>query len=59
MTADNARHFDRSGMRDARPVTARTLDDLIGQIRNIMRADDALADGLPVSAAGEEYKSEV
>jgi hypothetical protein len=37
------------------------LDDLIDQIRNIMRANDALADGLPVAAAtaGEGHESAV
>jgi hypothetical protein len=57
MTANNLRHLDQSGAYDARSVTALTLDDLIDQIRSIMRADDPLTDGLPVLAAtaGEEH----
>jgi hypothetical protein len=51
MTTDKARRLDPSDARNARPVTAQTLDDLIGQIRDIMRADDPLADGLPIRAA--------
>jgi hypothetical protein len=51
MIADNVRQLDRSGACHARPVAAaRTLDDLIGQIRDIMRADDP---------AGEEDESAV
>ena len=59
MAADNARRSDQSGAHDARLATARTLDDLIGQIRDILRADDPLTDGLPVSAAtaGEEHEA--
>jgi hypothetical protein len=51
MTADYTRRLDQSDAHNARPATAQTLDDLIGQIRDIMRADDPLADGLPIPAA--------
>jgi hypothetical protein len=59
MTADKARRLDHSDARNARPVTAQTLDDLIGQIRDITRADDPLTDGLPIPTAGEEHESAV
>jgi hypothetical protein len=61
MTADKARRLDHSDARNARPVTAQTLDDLIGQIRDITRADDPLTDGLPYRrpTAGEEHESAV
>lgn len=61
MIADDVRRLDQAGVYDARSVTPRTLDDLIDQIRNIMRANDALADGLPVAAAtaGEGHESAV
>jgi hypothetical protein len=58
MIADSVRHLDQLTVCDARPVAARTLDDLIGQMRDIMRTDDPLIDGLPVSAATAGEKSE-
>ncbi len=51
MTADKALRLDQSDARNARPATAQTLDDLIGQIRDIMRADDPLAGDLSIPAA--------
>ena len=60
MIADDVPEIDQFGAADARSLAARTLDDLIGRMRDIIRVDDPPSGGLPVSAAaGEKHQSEV